>query len=420
MKTKLKKSLSFIMVVMIVLSCVTIYSSAAATNEDQFVMLFNTSDEAQELYDNVNIISCDSDSKKQISLEEGITVICGRNLNTALIGSNDTKEYGLTEQLCKTAYTGEDAISETYMAIGIKQDDCTQIEYISVTYESDVSKEKIDEFVNAELESENVDRRIRQFIYKQVTNEESIYNDKANSVRSSEQTMRVATAIDTNYYIANYTTNTGSVFPLMIYKKNITYDAYIEAGALSDDRYYIVSRVRVTPGNDISSFDAAEIASLNASDLYNDTYSNAIAIKGVRTDFVNLNSSTDSFIALHPERSVNDVNEETISISVGLPASVSLSFDVVTNTASKINLETDFSASGTSTVKFEAVKRFLQFTNPCLSTEEFHYNAVIYMGTTRSVMTTEVGTSVLYYFQNAGPNNAIWAGSARTLTYNNG
>ena len=405
---------------MMVLSCMTIYSSAAAIDEDLFVMLFNTSDEAQELYDNVNIISCDSDLKKQISLEEGITVICGRNINTTLIGSNDTKKYGLTEQLCKTDYTGEDAISETYMAIGIKQGDCTQIEYISVTYESDVSKEKIDEFVNAELESDNVDRRIRQFIYKQVTNEESIYNDTANSARSSEQTMRVATAIDTNYYIANYTTNTGSVFPLMIYKKNITYDAYIEAGSLSDDRYYIVSRVRVTPGNDISSFDAAEIASLNASDLYNDTHSNAIAIKGVRTDFVNLNSSTDSFIALHPERSVNDVNEETISISVGLPASVSLSFDVVTNTASKINLETDFSASGTSTVKFEAVKRFLQFTNPCLSTEEFHYNAVIYMGTTRSVMTTEVGTSVLYYFQNTGPNNATWAGSARTLTYNNG
>lgn len=36
-----------------------------------------------------------------------------------------------------------------------------------------------------------------------------------------------------------------------------------------------------------------------------------------------------------------------------------------------------------------------------------------------NVLSTKVGTSVLFYFQNAGADSAIWAGSARTLTYTN-
>ena len=392
-------------------------------------VFFSTSQSAQNIYKGAEIISYSEASSSQFEFQNGLTIIFGNNISlTTLSFDDDTKE--IVSEISASAKENTTSIEQnvesiktnnnTYMVLCMKQDERMDVEYVSVTYEENVNIENVETFIAAELTEDAIEARAKAFACEQVKDSASAYNAlMTDNQRSGSTTQVVVNVRDTNYYIGNYTTNTGSTYPLMIYKKNITYQAMLVGNDLDDDLYVIMAFVYVTPGNDISSFTAAEYASMSASEIYNDTYSNAIAIKGIKTEFFNLNPSKDYFIDMSPKNSINDVNEETISISLGYPASVSLSFDVVTNTASKINMTTSFDEAGTCTVQFEAFKRFLSFTNPCLSTEQFTYTSGVYMCSGGNVLSTKVGTSVLFYFQNAGADSAIWAGSARTLTYTN-
>lgn len=417
--------LSFAM--LITIPCVNVSATNNLSADSD--VFFNTSQSAQRIYEGAKLIPYSEAVSSQFDFQNGLTIIYGNNITlTAISFDDNTKEIVSEIEASSKGNTASleqknediETYNNTYMVLCMKQDDRVDIEYVSVTYEANVNIEKVETFIAAELTEAAIDARAKAFACEQVQNSTSAYNAIiTDNQRSGSTTQVVVNVRDTNYYIANYTTNTGSIYPLMIYKKNITYQAMLVGNDLDDDLYVIMAFVYVTPGNDISSFTAAEYASMSASEIYNDTYSNAIAVKGIKTEFFNLNPNKDYFIDMSPKKSINNVNEETISISLGYPASVSLSFDVVTNTASKINMTTSFDAAGTCTVKFEAFKRFLSFTNPCLSTEQFTYTAGVYMCSGGNVLSTKVGTSVLYYFQNAGADSAIWAGSARTLTYTN-
>ncbi len=390
--------------------------------------IFSVSTDAQEIYETTNIVSYEDILTTDYELNDGLTVICGSDIsldNLSFDGQISSVASEINKNSLNSAqsdYINTPATeSNTYMVLCMKKGERVDLQYVSVTYEKDVNASNVETFITAELSDSAVDSRVRDFICGQVTDTSSAYNAVSSvSLLSSPTTKVVLRITDTNYYIANYNISSGS-YPLMIFKKDITYEATLVANDLDEDSYIIMAYVYLTPGNDISSFTAAEYASMSASGIYNDDYSNAIAIKGIKTTFFNFYPEKDRFIDMAPKTSIDDVNNETISISLGVPPSISLSFNVTTSTRSKINMTTEFNATGQCKVQFEAFKRFLSITRPNLSTEQFTYNAGVYMSSGSNVLNTGVSTIVKYYFQNADSDSAIWVdgGGTFALYYEN-
>lgn len=421
MEIKIKKILSLIIATTTILSCLASCQSSHIEDEskkDENVEI-ELSATAQEFYDNANIVYYDKQSTEKIDIQEGVTAIYGRNINADSIETDTSSFYTFNDKTTKSNSDSGNTITETYMIISVKQDDFIKTEYVSVVYNSDVDKDRIDKFIEGEFKENRLDSRIRNFIIKQIINDTTPPNNNINSTITVPQTSLVSSVIDTTYFISNYKPTENSKYPLMIYKNEIRYNIYTEADDLPDqDRYCIVSYTKMTPGNDISSLEAAEIASLKESELYNDKYSNAIVVQGVRTRFYNLNSNTDSFITMYPEESLDKVNGKTIPVTIKMTPY--LPFSVNANTSAKISMDTDFNSSGNSTVQFKANKKFFSWrVRPCLSTEEFNYTAAIYLKTSSDTLNTEVGTSILYFYQNETEKDAVWAGSERSLTYRN-
>ena len=206
----------------------------------------------------------------------------------------------------------------------------------------------------------------------------------------------------------------------MVFKKDITYQATLVANELeAEDLYVIVAYVNITPGNSISSSEAEQLA--NTTGLYNSSYSNAIVVQGVRTIFENMFPEYDYYISMSPNNSLSDANGQSITVSLGLPPSVSVSYDLSFSTASTVSMETSFDADGQCKVQFEGTLSFWDniFLNPCLSTDPFSYTAGVYLSSGGNVLYTSAATDVLFYFQYPGEDSAVWAGSARELYYNN-
>lgn len=420
MRKKLRIVISMCLSVIIPLSCFGFSIEGAETPSDS-ISTYST--QVQQLFQNANFVEYSHSSTQQYEIGSGITVIYGRNLDISRISTGvnhaevmecsdvaSVKENSMSDQL-------SDEQKETYMAIYMNNNDKIDVQYVSVSYDSNVSDEVVDNFINTDLLEASRYARTQEFINNQLGNLSSAYHvGTTASTRASSTTRVVLNVVDTNYYIATYVTTSGGEYPLLIYRKDITYQATIVANELEDDLYIIVAYVYVTPGTNITSFTSAELSAVDGANLYNRTYGNAIAVKGIRTIFENMYPDMDRYISMSPSSSLTNINNKTISVSLGVPISFSVSFDVITDSLSRIDMDTTFDAYGQCVVKFEA---FSTLFSPCISTEQFSYTAGVYMSSGANVLSTSVATDVLYYFQPSGSSSAVWAGSARNLYYEN-
>lgn len=421
----MKKIVIIILMLSVLMSSLQI-SSSALNIEDGLVAneRIQESYEAYQLYSDRTIISCQDFVSKKMSLEDGVTVIYGKNIDV-YAGKlfNQTQFKSCEKNILHDAVNNPNAFNcstecITYMLICMKQDNIIDAEYVSVTYEKDVDINVINAFIECETEAYAIDARVMNFICDYVSGGLFANNlDNSNNARASSLTTTVQTLRDTNYYIANYTTNTGSVYPLMIYKKEITYVAQLQANELpEDDLYIIMAYVTVIPGNDISSLEAAEYASINRSEIYNSTYGNAIALKSIRTIFENLFPDMDYYINMSPRGSLTDVAGRTLSISLGLPPSISVEVLLDFVSDSQIDMTTEFDPYGKCVVQFDSSHSILSEN---LSTEMFNYTAGVYMYSGSTTLSTRVATDIMYYFQPYQSHSAVWSGSAREFYYEN-
>lgn len=420
MRKKLKIVMSICLSVIIPLSC-SRFSIEGAEAPSDSNSTYST--QARQLFQNANFVEYSHSFTQQYEVGSGITVIYGRNLDISRIsaGANyddvmkcsdvaSVKDNSVSDQL-------SDDQRETYMAIYMNGNDKIDVQYVSLSYDSSVSEEVIDNFINTDLSEASLYARTQEFIGNQLDNLSSAYNvGMTASARASSTTRVVLNVVDTNYYIDTYVTTSGGTYPLLIYRKDVTYQATIVANELDDDLYIIVAYVHVIPGTNITSFTSAELNAVDGAYLYNRTYGNAIAVKGIRTIFENMYPDMDRYISMSPSSNLTDVNNKTISVSLGIPLSFSVSFDIISDSLSRIDMDTTFDAYGQCVVKFEA---FSTSFSPCISTEQFSYTAGVYMSSGAGILSTSVATDVLYYFQPSGSSSAIWAGSARNLYYEN-
>lgn len=411
------------------LSFMALADSTIYMSEDEALLMAD----AKDLYEKCHFLLYDDLAKNPICLEDGLTVILGREISLNNIfedkglasNINSFRESSLnnTSEKEKTVYC------DTYMVLLMKNGKRIDVNYVSVEYESDVNIETIDKFVAAEHSAYAIESRVKEFINTQITTEASAYNSIDNATdgttsRQSAATQVVLSVRDTGYYVANYVTTGTSLipsasYPVMIYKKDITYQAISVANSLPDSELYVIyAFVNVTPGNCLDSVSAAENTSLNAADLYNTQYKNAISIKAVKTSFENMYPQYDYFIDMSPRNSLSDVEGLTIPVSLGVPSSISTTFNVVVASEPRTDMTVVFDPDGTSSVKFEAYKVNSLFPiEPCMITEPFSYKAGVYMESGGQVLSMNVATTIKYYFINKGENAAIWAGSEREMYY---
>lgn len=432
MKPKPSKKIAalFISIIMLITQiCYPVTVNAIGTEDKISVdSFFSTSLDAQKIFASKKIIRSDELSENHV-FNDGLSIIVGYNINIDAIKMEATENYSssiIDQQKSvllqsQSKAIGYDDISNTYMIMCMKNGERYDFEYISVTYAPDVSIDVINKFINYKTSTESIDIYAKNFICDQITNNTSAYNDTlSNSTRASSYTRVVATQRDTNYYIANYTTYDGAVYPLMVFKNDITYQATLVANELEDqDLYVIVAYVNITPGNSISSSEAEELS--NTTGLCNTSYRNAIVVQGVRTIFENMFPEHDYYISMSPNNSLSDANGQSITVSLGLPPAVSVSYDLSFNTASTVSMSTSFDADGQCQVQFEGTLNALDniIYNPCLSTEPFSYTAGVYLSSGGNILYTSVATDILFYFQYPGEDSAVWAGSAREFYYEN-
>lgn len=384
-------------------------------NQDSAEKAFQTSTMATEMYANKKLLKYEEYCDSSYSLKDGLTVIYGNNIDMSVMDSKLDADINNSESVFfNTTNNEENTVQNqiTFLIMCLKNGERVDRQAISVSYANDVNQENIDLFVDSQLTSDSIDRYICEYLNNQTVNITSALNAECNNTRATNSTRIVFSVLDSNYYVANYETDTGGVYPVVVYQKNITYDATIIASELAnEDRYVITAYVNVTPGN--------ELSSSNYDGVYNSTYSNVMVIKGVRTYFQNTFPEDDRYIAIFPQVNLTDVNDSTISGSAGFPPSISLSTPINFFTEAKVNLTSELNSYGTSTVTFEAHKRLFSMIKPCLSTKQFNYVAAGYLSSGGNALNTVAGTDILYYFQNQNYDNAVWAGSGRTMFYVN-
>ena len=386
-----------------------------------------------KLLEKCRIFMYDDLKKNSLCLEDGITVIYGRNIS--LNNVFDDKDLAININSVRESSDnnvsdeGKSIYCDTYMIMFMKKGKRVDVNYVSVEYESDVNVETIDKFVSAEHSDYAIKNRIKEFINSQIIDTTSAYNSEQNVTDGTNSTKASTTQVvlsvrDTGYYIANYVTTATSLipsasYPVMVYKKDITYQAISIASNLQDSELYVIyAFVNVTPGNCMDSDTAALNTSLDAADLYNTQYKNAISIKAVKTSFENTYPRYDYFIDMSPKNSISDVEGLTLPISLGVPPAISASFDLVVSSAPRTDMTVVFDPYGTSSVKFEAYKVVSLFPiEACMITERFSFGAGVYMESGGQVLSMNVATTIKYYFINKGEDSAIWAGSEREMYY---
>lgn len=395
------------------------------------------SEEAEQLYKDCQMISYDKLKDNSFDLAEGVSVIYGKNISLSNILKDKELALNISNVKSNSKNTAtpcyEAAYSNTYMVIFMKNGKRIDANFVSVEYACDVSVETIDRFVNAELSKDTMDYRVKSFINDQVSIATSAYNysiiqEENNVAENRANTTQVVLNVrDEGYYIANYVPNATSTlpsasYPVMIYKKNITYQAISVADVVEDSEFYvIVAFVTVIPGNDMSSFTAAEYASMSAANLYNNEYANAISIKAIKTSFENLFPEYDYFIDMSPKNGLSDAEGLTVPVSLGIPPSVSTSFNINVCAGPTVDMDVVFNPYGVSSIKFEAYKNWNLFfpIEACLITEPFSYTAGVYMQSGGYVLYMNVATEIKYYFVNAGEDSAVWVGSESEMYYEN-
>ncbi|MCD7747290.1 MAG: hypothetical protein LUI61_03000 [Firmicutes bacterium] len=467
MKSIVRKLVSTTLILTMVLICATAIfiladEESSEANASSTGIVFEESKTAQEIYASSNFIPSD-ELDADFEFSDGLTVIYGSNLSVKDIfikksydeivsekdaaaesessdqssgedeltneeyqeidnfygytasestGSVDSEE---TDDNAEEIETNASSETNTFIIMCLQSGGKRDIEYVSVSYEDDVDIAVINGFVEGNLESEALSTCTKDFICEKLGSANSVYNSGSTELSATSTTSLVMTLKDTNYYIANYTPSSSSTsYPLMIYKKNIIYNANIIANKLTDaNTYVLTSYVTVTPGNAISTSEANGYAS--RTDLKNSTYKNAIIVKGVKSYYENLFPNQDYYITMSPMENKTNVNGMTFTVSTGAPGISSASFVADFETGAKVNMDYSFDSTGTSYVKFEGYKNGIY--SACLSTEQFSFITSVYLYSGYDILYTNVGTNILYYFQGTDPSAAKWAGTPREFYY---
>ncbi len=409
-----------------------IYASSSFIPSDELDADFEPSDGLTVIYGS-NLSVEDIFTKKSydevLSLKKEVCGAAESDTDTCYVYDEATDSYVYYEDDAQTGQSGADTTgsddgtdddcvtpeSNTFIVMCMQNGKRRDVEYVSVSYEDSVDISVIDALVASYLADDMLTSRVKDFICEQVGTVDSAYYGTLSTSASSTIVMQLR---DTNYHIANYTVSSTS-YPVMVYKKNITYRAALVSNTLEDcDPYIISASVTITPGSDITSSEAAEYSSLSASGIYNDKYSSKVRILAAKTYYENLFPDQDYYVSMSPMSSITDVNGRTFTISLS-PGGVSLSFDLNLSTSATVNLVTDFEPEGTSYVMFVAEKGLL-VSYPTISEEKFSYNSAVDFSSGYSTLYTNVGTNIKYYFKGTDPDTVTtWWGTTKEFYYEN-
>ena len=415
-KSVLVKLTSVFLLSMFLLSYLSVFSAGAAQLIEDLVV----ASKVASLRKDALLISYNSFVQSDCIVEDGLTVVYGENINIEII-----EQKSEIKMMAGSSDATES--KNTYMVLYMKNGATLDIEYVSVSYDNDVNPNNISQFVASQLSDTGIDNTISDFLSEQVNSTESALNRSnrdnecmASYATTSTQSNRVVERVrNTGYYIDNYEGLIND-YPLVIYKKNITYEAVYVPDNLDDtDTYYIVAYVYVTPGNAISSS--------SYSGVYNDQYGEKIIVCGAKTQFFNLfpdDEYGDYFIDMRPMNngiSQNDVNGEEVQVSISTNGEeVSLDFCITSpDDTAVINMVTHFDPDDISYVEFltETRSEFpFSSTYVPIADDQFYYNAYVYMSSAGNVLYTKAGTGIYYCFTN-DDTSLRFAGSAQEIYY---
>lgn len=296
-----------------------------------------------------------------------------------------------------------DEKENVYIAIISQENGRTIKSYVSVIYESDVSEEVIEKFVEADTTDAALDNYLKDELNRRVQISGVPATLASSSSRIVDETVRNASAI------ANYTVSS-NVYPVMVYKYKSVYTSILVANELKDrDRYILHASAYITPGNAISSSEADGI--------YNNKYKNAIVVCAGKVFFENKYPEMDYYVDMTPKvTSDNITNVSSISLdfslsAFGLAASIPINFE----TGGKVASSYKFTMEDQCYYMFEGTSNLYR---KCLSTEPFLIASAVSFSSGYSQLYTTFGTHVKYHF-GASASNCTWSGRAIDVYYEN-
>ncbi len=296
-----------------------------------------------------------------------------------------------------------DEKENVYIAIISQENGRTIKSYVSVIYESDVSEEVIEKFVEADTTEAALDNYLKDELNRRVQISRVPATLMASSSRIVDETVRNASAI------ANYTVSS-NVYPVMVYKYKSVYTSILIENELKDrDRYILHASAYITPGNAISSSEAEGI--------YNNKYKNAIVVCAGKVFFENKYPEMDYYVDMTPKvTSDNITNVSSISLdfslsAFGLAASIPISFE----TGGKVASSYKFTMEDQCYYMFEGTSNLYR---KCLSTEPFLIASAVSFSSGYNQLYTTFGTHVKYHF-GASASNCTWSGRAIDVYYEN-
>lgn len=296
-----------------------------------------------------------------------------------------------------------DEKENVYIAIISRENGRTIKSYVSVIYESDVSEEVIEKFVEADTTEAALDNYLKDELNRRVQISGVPATLLASSSRIVDETVRNASSI------ANYTVSS-NVYPVMVYKYKSVYTSILIENELKDrDRYILHASAYITPGNAISSSEADGI--------YNNKYKNAIVVCAGKVFFENKYPEMDYYVDMTPKvKSDNITNVSSISLdfslsAFGLAASIPISFE----TGGKVASSYKFTMEDQCYYMFEGTSNLYR---KCLSTEPFLIASAVSFSSGYNQLYTTFGTHVKYHF-GASASNCTWSGRAIDVYYEN-
>lgn len=385
------------------LSLTTMGASTNITTEGNGEIV--ASNQAKRIYENARYISKDVfEITEDEKWENGLTVLYGSDLDESTIKKFVEKKTPIakTDYAILDAVMPEDEYTNIYMVMRLVNDGFMDVKIVSVSYAEEVNVNTIENFVASQLEKTAREQKVVDFINEAVEDQESVlYRSGMSGV-----CLRV---YDNNSYIDNYIWRLLS-YPVIVYQKDITYEAkYIPDEIEDADSYIIVAYVYVTPGNQIAS---------PTDDIYNDEYGDRIKIRGAKTEFHNLfPDDCDRFIYMSPNNGMPDVSGESLdcTITINDRREVSISFSLTPPQQATISMDAFFDSDGISYVEFMAG------SNKKIADRQFFYAAAMYMESGGDVLYTGAATGITYRFTQYGSlfgeSEDRFVGSGRDIYY---
>ena len=171
------RMLTMILVFAIIASyiCMPVQAYDKLSLSDQEVIA--SSKKAINVYNSRTFVSYEELMAKKCIIGDGLTIIYGNNIELDV-----AKVFGTSENLSnvneyqnkdENISTNKPVLTNTYAVIVLKQGKRIDFEYISVTYDVDVSTNLVNGFIETEVSVKNLETKVSSFLRKQVDNETS-------------------------------------------------------------------------------------------------------------------------------------------------------------------------------------------------------------------------------------------------------